>query len=113
MLNPILILIATQSLFTVSDLMGRYYMSRHGFNLVNFISFWFLSYMIIRILATFGQLYIFTQFGLGKTMSLFGAVSIALSTALAFLLFKEILTTTQYIGITLAILAFFTLSFVK
>lgn len=113
MLNPILILIITQLLFTTSDLMGRYYMSRYGFHLLNFISFWFLIYIIIRILATFGQLYIFTQFGLGKTISLFGAVSITLSIILAFLLFKEILTPAQYIGVTLAILAFLILSFVK
>jgi len=113
MLNPILILIITQTLFTISDLIGRYFMSRYGFTVNNFISFWFLVYILIRILATFGQLYIFTQFGLGKTMSLFAAVSIALSTALAFLLFNEIVTPVQYVGITLAVLAFLTLAFVK
>ena len=111
--NPILILVITQTLFTASDFMGRYYMSRYGFTLTNFISFWFLVYIVIRTIATFGQLYIFTQFGLGKTMSLFGAVSIALSTVLAVLLFKEIVTPVQYAGITLAILAFLTLGFLK
>jgi multidrug transporter EmrE-like cation transporter len=113
MLNPILILIGTQILFTSSDLMGRYFMSKYGFTLSNFSSLWFLVYMLIRIPATFGQLYIFTQMNIGKTMSLFGAVSIVLVTVLAFLLFKETITSVQYIGITLAILAILTLTLVK
>jgi len=113
MINPILILIVTQVLFTTSDLMGRYFMSRYGFTFNNFFSFWFLVYMVIRIPATFGQLYLFTQLDLGRTMALFGAVSIILSTTLAFLLFKEIVTPGQYIGMSLAVLAFLALSFVK
>jgi len=111
--NPIIILIATQALFTLSDFIGRYFMSRQGFTLSSFLSLWFFIYFTIRLIATFGQLYIFTQFGLGKTMAIFGATSIALSTILAFFLFKEIVTPLQYIGITLAILAFLTLSFTK
>lgn len=112
-MNPILVLIVTQVLFTTSDLMGRYFMSKNGFVFNNFISLWFLSYMLIRTFATFGQLYIFTQFGLGKTMAMFGAVSLFLSTVLAYLLFKETISNTQYIGITLVILAFLTLSLTK
>jgi len=100
-------------LFTASDLIGRHFMSQHGFNLSNFTSLWFLIYLLIRIPATFGQLYIFTQLNIGKTMSLFGAVSIILSTGLAFLLFKETITTAQYIGITFAILAILTLGLLK
>ena len=113
MLNPILILIGTQILFTSSDLMGRHFMSQYGFTLSNFTSLWFLVYMLIRIPATFGQLYVFTQLNLGKTMSLFGAVSIILATGLAFLLFKETITPVQYVGITLAILAILVLTLVK
>ena len=93
--------------------MGRYYMSRYGFTLSTFTSLWFLVYMLIRIPATFGQLYIFSQMELGRTMALFGAASIVLSTVLAFLLFREVVTPTQYVGITLAILAFLVLTFVK
>jgi multidrug transporter EmrE-like cation transporter len=112
-MHPILVLILTQILFTTSDLMGRYYMSRHGFTLRNFLSVWFVVYLLIRIPPTFGQLYVFTQSNLGKTMALFGAVSIVLSSLLAYLLFSEILTPPQYVGITLAILAFLTLTLVK
>ena len=113
MINPIIILILTQILFTTSDLLGRYFMSKNGFVLSNFISIWFLIYMLIRTLATFGQLYVFTQFGLGKKMALFGAVSLVLSTALAYLLFKEVITSAQYIGISLVVLAFLTLAITK
>ena len=69
--------------------------------------------MLIRIPATFGQLYLFTQMNLGKTMALFGAVSIILSTGLAFLLFQETVTPAQYVGITLAILAILTLTLIR
>lgn len=69
--------------------------------------------MLIRIPATFGQLYLFTQMNLGKTMALFGAVSIILSTGLAFFLFQENITPAQYVGITLAILAILTLALLK
>ncbi len=111
--NPILILIVTQILFTTSDFIAKYFMTRFGFNLNNFLSIWFIVYVLIRILATFGQLYIFTQLGLGRTMALMGAVSLVLSASLAFLLLGEIITTAQYIGITLVVIAFLALAFVK
>lgn len=106
---PIIIIIGTQLLFTVSDLLARTYMPKQGFALTTFLSGWFLVYFSIRIIAMFGQLYIFTAVELGKTMALFGAVSIILANLLGFLVLKEVLTPGAYIGITFAIIAFIVL----
>ena len=108
---PIVIIILTQLLFTTSDLLARTHMPKQGFILTTFISGWFLTYFLIRILAMFGQLYIFTVIELGKTMALFGAVSIMLANLLGFLVLKEVLSPKTYIGVTLAVIAFLILAF--
>jgi multidrug transporter EmrE-like cation transporter len=106
---PILILVGSQLLFTSSDLIGRYYMTRQGFTASAFISLWFLFYIFIRTLATFGQLYVFSSVELGKSVALFGAVSIILANVLGFLVLKEMLSPAAYIGVTLAVIAFIVL----
>ncbi len=107
---PIIIIIATQILFTTSDLLARFYMPKQGFTLLSFLSVWFLFYFLIRIVAMFGQLYIFTVVELGKTMALFGAASIILANLLGFLVLKEVLSPFAYIGISLAVIAFVVLA---
>jgi drug/metabolite transporter superfamily protein YnfA len=102
----IIIIIVSQLLFSLSDFMGRYYIGRYGFNVAAFITPWFLIYTLLRTVATFGQLYAFTQSGLGRTMALFGAVSIVMSNLLGWLLLGEILAPWTYVGISLAIFAF-------
>jgi hypothetical protein len=66
-------------------------MAKYGFALSTFISFWFLAYFTIRTIAMFGQLYVFTNIQLGKTMAFFGATSIILFNILGLLLLKEVL----------------------
>jgi multidrug transporter EmrE-like cation transporter len=107
----VLILIASQLLYTTGDLMGRVYMARYGFCAAAFLSWWFAIYFILRTIAMFGQLYVFTTMPLGKTMALFGAVSILLSNALGLLLLREVLSPTTYVGVTIAIVAFVILAF--
>ena len=108
---PIVIIIVTQLLFTTSDLLARTYMPKQGFVLAAFLSGWFLLYFFIRVVAMFGQLYVFTVVELGKTMALFGATSIILANILGFLVLKEVLSPGAYIGVTLAVLAFLVLAF--
>lgn len=108
---PIIIVIGTQLLFTTSDLLARGNMSKQGFVLSTFISSWFFVYFILRLIAMFGQLYVFTAINLGRTMGLFGATSLVLSNLLGLLVLKEILTPGQYVGIVLAITSFLILSF--
>ncbi len=58
----------------------------------------------------FGQLYIFTTIELGKTITLFNALSIILANLLGFLVLKEVLSPLEYIGVTLVILSFLILT---
>jgi len=60
----------------------------------------------------FGQLHVFTAVELGKTMALFGAVSIVLANILGFLVLKEVLSPGAYIGVSLAVIAFLVLALV-
>ncbi len=110
--NPLLILLGTQALYTATDFMGRYYMSRHGFNLgVLVTSGWFWIYQAIRQVAMFGQLYIFSQVPLGKTMALFAASSVVLSNTLGILFLKEVLSPLGYAGVFLAVCAILLMAF--
>ena len=102
---PILIIIGSQLLFTSGDLLARHYMPQQGFKLATFLSWWFLVYMTIRTVATFGQLFIFTQMEVGKTMAMFGATSLVLVNVLGFLLLGEKLSPPIYLGIMLAVAA--------
>lgn len=106
-----MILIGSQCLFTLSDVMGRTYMAKYGFKLSGFISFWFLIYFIIRQVATFGQLYLFANISLGKTMALFGVVSIVLSNLISLFYLGEKLSLVSYLGVLLAILAFLLMAY--
>jgi len=99
------IVIISQLLFTASDLLARHYMSTQGFSVSTFLAWWFLIYVGIRTIATFGQLFIFTQLEVGKTMALFGATSLVLVNMLGLLILKEQLPLPVYFGILLAVTA--------
>ena len=109
-MNPVFLIVITQILFTSSDIIGRYLMSTSGFSAQSFFSGWFLLYFLLRNIAMFGQLYVFSKIELGHTMALFGAVSIILANGLGYLFFREVLSTQVYIGVILAIIAFVILS---
>jgi hypothetical protein len=109
----ILVIIVTQLLFTGSDLLARYNMPKLGFKFTAFLSTWFILYFLIRTIAMFGQLYIFTTIELGKTMALFGAISIILSNLLGLLILKEVLPIGVYLGVSFAVLAFLILAVSK
>lgn len=108
--SPILIIIVTQLLFTSSDLLGRTYMKTSPFALSTFLSWWFLAYFTLRQIAMFGQLYVFTQLEVGKTMAFFGAASIIIVNILGLLFLGEQLSVASYAGVFLSISAFFVLA---
>lgn len=109
-MNLVAVLIVTQLLFTVSDVLARQQLHRHGFNLGSFLNLWFAVYVMIRIIATGGQLYVLSNVKVGQTMALFGAVSIVLSNVIGFLWLRETLSLVTYLGIILAIFAFLLLA---
>ncbi len=108
--SPVAIIVATQLLFTTGDLIARANMRHHSFCLSTFVNGWFVLYFLIRQIAMFGQLYVFSALQLGKTMALFGATSIVVVNALGILVLGEILSTQAYLAIGLVVLGFVVLS---
>lgn len=107
---PLVVLVGTQVLFSMSDLLARNHMPRYGFTVQAFLTGWFALYFGIRVIAMFGQLFVFTSIELGKTMALFGATSIVIANILGFFLLKEVLSPPAYVAIVLAIIAFIILA---
>lgn len=111
LMRTLLILLGTQLLYTTSDFMGRYFMKKYGFHAAMLTSVWFWAYQAIRQVAMFGQLYVFANVPLGKTMALFAASSVVLSNVAGFLFLAERLTPLGYVGVTLAVCAILVMAF--
>jgi len=111
--SPVVVVVGTQLLFTIGDLMARANMRKHGFTAAAFLNLWFLVYILSRQLATVGQLYVLATVPIGKTMALFGAGSIIMGNVLGVLLLGDLLSTRSYAGIALAVLAFTVMSLGK
>lgn len=108
--TPFIVLILTQVLYSISDLMGRAFTRGQPFTAETFLTKWFLVYFLVRQIAMFGQLYTFSAIQLGKTMALFASVSIIFSNLLGFFLLGEVLNVASYVGVTLAVTAFVVLA---
>ena len=108
--SPIIVIVAAQLLFTTGDLIARANMRHSPFAISTFLSWWFLAYFLIRQLAMFGQLYVFSSLQIGKSMALFGATSIVVVNVLGFLLLGEVLSIYTYLAVALVVLAFIILS---
>lgn len=102
--SPLVILIATQLLFTTGDLLARAHMRHSPFSMSSFLNWWFLVYFLIRQVAMFGQLYVFSILQIGKTMALFSATSIVVVNVLGVLLLGEVLSLQAYLAIGLVVL---------
>ena len=111
--SPMVVVVGTQLLFSVGDLMARANMRKHGFSAAAFLNLSFLIYIVSRQIATVGQLYVLATVPLGKTMALFGAASIILANVLGVLLLGDLLSPRAYAGIALAVLAFIVMSLGK
>ena len=108
-----MVVLLSQALFSTSDIMGRYYMKRDGFNLASFLSIWFASYFLIRMLAMFGQLYALAHLELGRSQTLFGVSGLIIANLVGLFFLNENLGTVAYLGVLLAIIAFFIVGFGK
>jgi uncharacterized membrane protein len=108
--SPVLVIVATQLLFTTGDLIARAHMRHSAFSVATFLSGWFVTYFAIRQVAMFGQLYVFSALQVGKTMALFSATSIVLVNVLGVLLLGEVLSAKAYLAVAMVVLAFVILS---
>lgn len=110
-MSPLLIIILTQLLFTSGDLWARSVLVKQGFHLSTFLAPWFIGYVVLRTIATIGQLYVISNVKLGQTMALFGAASIIIANVLGMLVLKEALSSTAYVGVSCAVVAISILAF--
>lgn len=108
--SPAFLIIGSQLLFSASDLIGKWAMKNQGFKLASFCTGWFLLYTVVRQIAVFGQLYIYSSIELGRALALFGAGSIIIGNVFSFLLFREAMSLPTYVGVSLAICAFLALA---
>jgi len=111
--SPAVIIVGTQLIFSIGDLMARANMRKHGFTAAAFLNLSFVIYILSRQVATVGQLYILATVPIGKTMALFGAASIVFANVLGVLLLGDLLSMRSYAGIALAVTAFLVMSFAK
>ena len=111
--SPIVVVVGTQLIFTIGDLMARANMRKHGFTAAAFLNLSFLIYIVSRQVATVGQLYVLATVPIGKTVALYGAGSIIMGNILGVLLLGDLLSMRSYAGIVLAILAFTVMSLGK
>jgi len=108
--SPLVIIVATQLLFTAGDLLARANLRHNPFSASTFLSWWFVLYFLIRQVAMFGQLYVFSALQIGKTMALFSATSIVVVNVLGVLLLGEVLSVQAYLAIGLVVLGFVLMS---
>jgi multidrug transporter EmrE-like cation transporter len=104
-MKPFVVVIASQLLFTAGDLLARLKMRQHGFDADAFVSWWFAGYMLVRTLATFGQLWVLSRLVLGHALPMFAASSVVLSLLLSVTVLNEGLTTKTVVGGGLAVAA--------
>jgi len=109
-IKPLLVVIASQLLFTTGDLLARLKMRQLGFDSEAFVSWWFAGYMLIRTTATFGQLWVLAKLVLGQALPMFAASSVVLSMLLSVTVLNEGLTTRTVVGGLLAVAALVTLT---
>lgn len=104
-MKPLVVVIASQLLFTMGDLLARLKMRQLGFGTEAFMSWWFAGYMLIRTAATFGQLWVLAGLVLGQALPMFAASSVVLSMLLSVTVLNEGPTTKTVVGGLLAVAA--------
>lgn len=109
-MNPLLVVIASQALFTAGDLLARWKMRQLGFATDSFLAWWFLGYFVLRTVAMFGQLWVLSRVDLSRTLPMFSATSVILSIALSVAVLHEGLTPRTVVGGGLAVAALVTLA---
>jgi uncharacterized membrane protein len=109
-MKAILVVVLGQLLFTAADLLARVKMRQHGFAPDAFVAWWFVGYMAIRTLATFGQLWVLAKLVMGQALPMFAAASVVLSVLLSATVLNEGLTVKTAVGGGLAIAALLALA---
>jgi len=108
--SPIIVILITQLIFSGTDLLARGHLRSTNLGVSSFLQPWFIWYAVIRVASTAAQFYVFTKIDLGKTITLFSVAGIIFANILGVLFLKEVLSTKDYVGVVLAIIALIILS---
>jgi drug/metabolite transporter (DMT)-like permease len=112
-MNALIILILVQVLFSVSNVLARLMMRGHIWNWGLLSQPWLYAYLFMQVLGISLQLYVFTTFELGKTITLLSVTAIVTSVGLGWLVLGEKLSPLIYVSIALAITAFLLLAYAR
>ncbi len=105
-MNSVVALLITQACFTAGDLWARSVLAHQPFQWTTFLQPWFIGYLLLRTVATAGQLFVLSNMPAGKTMAFFGVTSILLVNIASWFFLREILQIREYVAIAVAALAF-------
>jgi drug/metabolite transporter (DMT)-like permease len=108
--SPLIVILITQFLFSLTDLLARAHLKHLAFTPASFMQPWFIWYILTRAIFTFAQFYVFTKIDLGKTSTLFAITAIIMSNILGVLFLKEVLSVKDYLGVALALASLVILS---
>ncbi len=109
----VVLLIVTQAIYSISDLIKKEYAERIGVSFELFKSAPFLFALIIPAIGLGLQVYVLSRYELSKTMITLGVLNIVFATTLGAVLLKERLTMLNYLGVFAAVLAIILLNIRK
>lgn len=111
MVRPIVIALVAQAAYSASDVLARSELRAAGFTLPNLLRAWLVLFLVLRVGALAGQMFVFATVDLARTAVLFGVGSILVANVLGVLLLREVLSVRAYIGVVVAIAAFVIVGF--
>jgi len=106
----ILIILGSQTLFAISSLIARSATKDQTFTARYVLTSWFITFILIRLVATLLELYVLTRVNLGQTVALAGVCGLITANLIGVVFLKEVLTPLNYLGIGFAIIAILLLS---
>ena len=107
----IVVLLFAQGLFTGADVLARWSLAGEAFTLETLVGWWLAPFLVMKDLATLLLLYVYVHYKVGAAAAMVGSVSIVLGNALGFLFIGEVLSTSSYVGVVLAVMAVLLVAF--
>jgi multidrug transporter EmrE-like cation transporter len=100
------LVMATQIIFSSSDLLARWHFGSQEFRLAAFASGWVVIYFVIREVAGYLQIRVLASNQLGISMAIFSGAGIIISNVFGWLLFGEVPGIRQLIALGFILAAY-------
>jgi uncharacterized membrane protein len=110
-MNPLVALLIGQTIFTGKDLLARTLVKNHNFGLGTLHKplFWLVIFM--HIAGFMFELYVLSNFTLGRTMVALSMLSVTLSVVLGWLVLGESISLLMYLSVILAFCTFLVVAY--